>query len=180
MRVLNLSHPHQTAKVKRWFSLICDSEIRFCNQSRLDIISSDGVMISIAPTTCSRSYRTAQVSWHRRFSKSCTAPRATPCHENHACCCILVSLCGSDSIFTFLLKELTPPTVWCFGQKHLKPILKLFVVLIAFQPPNPFNPFSRNSKSRSFVPICGSDCVSATKHGEHDQTQKPFVPFPRS
>ena len=62
--------------------------------------SSDGVIISIAPTPCSRSYRTAQLSWHRCFCELCTAWCATPRHENHARCCVSVFLCGSDSRFT--------------------------------------------------------------------------------
>ena len=57
----------------------------------------------IPPTTCSRRYRTAQVAWRRRFCESRTAPAATPTHESHARCCVLVSLCGSDPRFRFWL-----------------------------------------------------------------------------
>ena len=67
------------------------------NRSRRGIISSDGVMSSIAPTTCSRTYRTARVPWRRRVCESRTAPPATSRHENHARCCVWVSLCGADS-----------------------------------------------------------------------------------
>ena len=54
-------------------------------------------MISIAPPTCPRGYRTVQVAWLRHVCESHTVPRATPQHENHARCCVSVSLCGSDS-----------------------------------------------------------------------------------
>ena len=70
------------------------------NRSRRGIISSGGVLSSIAPTSCLRTYRTARVPWRRRVCESRTAPRATPRHENHARCCVWVSLCGSDLRFT--------------------------------------------------------------------------------
>ena len=39
--------------------------------------------LAVASTTCSRSYRTAQVSRSHRVCESRTAPAATPWHENH-------------------------------------------------------------------------------------------------
>ena len=107
------------------------------NRSRRGIIFPDGVMISIAPTTCSRSYRTAQVAWRCRFCESHTAPRATPWHENHARSCVSNSLCGSDSSSGF-------QTVLRFVVTN-KTILR-FVVKIDFKL------------------LCVSGCVSATKH----------------
>ena len=146
------------------------------NRSRRGIISSDGVMSSIAPTTCSRTYRTARVPWRRRVCESRTAPRATPCHENHARCCVWVSLCGSDlrfTMFTFSLKELTPQTVLRFGLRFDFKIVcgcgcvsapKPFVLVsrslngsslrsnlwfeLRFSPETP-NPFNYNEKSRT-------------------------------
>ena len=81
-------------------------------------------MISIAPTTCSRSYRTAQVSWPRRLCKSRTAPSAAPWHENHARGCVSLFLCGSDSRSGF-------HTVLHFVVAN-KPVLR-FVVKIDFK-----------------------------------------------
>ena len=87
------------------------------NRSRRGIISSDGVMSSIAPTTCSRTYRTVQVVWRRRVCESRTAPRATPRHENHARCCVWVSLCGSDLRFT--VETQFEPQIGTEGTTHL-------------------------------------------------------------
>ena len=69
-------------------------DLRFADEVRNrigqhGIIFPDGVMISIAPTTCSRGHRTAKVPWHRRVCESRIAPRATPPHENHARGCVL-------------------------------------------------------------------------------------------
>ena len=87
------------------------------NQSRCGIISSDNIMSSTAPTTCSRTYRTVQVVWRRRVCESRTAPRATPRHENHARCCVWVSLCGSDLRFT--VETQFEPQIGTEGTTHL-------------------------------------------------------------
>ena len=120
------------------------------NRSRRGIISSDGVMSSIAPTTCSCTYRTARVPWRRRVCESRTAPRATPCHENHARCCVWVSLCGSDlrfTMFTFSLKELMPQTV--LGQKRFSIDFKIVCGCGCVSAPKLFVPFSRSLNGSS-------------------------------
>ena len=74
-------------------------------------------MRSIAPTTCSRTYRAVQVVRRRRVCESRTAPRATPRHENHARCCVWVSLCGSDLRFT--VETQFEPQIGTEGTTHL-------------------------------------------------------------
>ena len=119
------------------------------NRSRRGIISSDGVMSSIAPTTCSRTYRTARVPWRRRVCESRTAPRATPCHENHARCCVWVSLCGSDlrfTMFTFSLQRTDATNRFGFV---LRFDFKIVCGCGCVSAPKPFVPFSRSLNGSS-------------------------------